>query len=200
MTLQYAFITICFLNDIFIIILDNNSIQRLFTRILPSNSFDLFWTVWNLGKATFRERRLIVIDSIFMHHPQATVIILSPSLNCINLFASYRSHGYQIYCVHISFERSIEWKRYLNFPSKEFLTHLNASSHTNSYLHMNNYVNVMYLYLYGETHIDIDVIILQPLSAYAFIELDRLDSGNDCSWCLKNRSGLCMATIIRSKI
>ncbi|CAF3426699.1 unnamed protein product [Rotaria socialis] len=173
---------------------DNNSIQRLFSRVIPSNSFDLFWTVWNLDEAALRERRLIVIDSIFIHHPQATVIMLSSTLNRINLFASYRSRGYQIYCVHISPERLIQWKWYLSFRSKKFLTHLNAPSNTNSYLHMNDYVKVMSLYLYGGTFIDMDVIILQPLPAYEFIGLDRLDSGNNCSWCLKNRSGLYMAT------
>ncbi|CAF2382267.1 unnamed protein product [Rotaria sp. Silwood2] len=168
---------------------DHNSVHTSFDHLIPSDSFDLFWTMWNTDESTFRDRRLLVIDSLFIHHPQATVIVLSPTLNDTNLFLPYRQRGYQIYSINISLDRMIQWHWYVGDRSRNFLIHWNTLS-TYFYSHMNDYVRGISLYLYGGTYIDMDILILQPLPRHEFIGFDRSDSSESCLWCVKNTLGL----------
>lgn len=148
--------------------------------------------MWNTEDSTFRGRRLLVIDSIFIHHPHATIFMLSPTLNDTRLFLPYRRRGYRIYAVNISLDRMIEWKWYLGNRSREFLNHWNSSG-TYFYSHVSDYMRAISLFLYGGTYMDMDALILQPLPREEFIGYDRSGAGDGCAWCAKNTSGLYLA-------
>ena len=83
----------------------------------------------------------------------------------------------------------IEWNWYLNNQSKAFLIHWNTSS-IYFQLHLNDYMKAIVMYLYGGTYMNMDRVILQPLPLHEFIGLYRSKDGDDCTWCLKNTSGL----------
>ncbi len=72
--------------------------------MIPSNRFELYWTMWNTPQSTFRGRQLLVLESIFIHHPQATVIMLSPTLNDTQLFLPFRHRGYRIFLFNVSLQ------------------------------------------------------------------------------------------------
>ena len=163
-----------------------------FETLLPSDSYEIFWTMWNTEDSTFRGRRLLVIDSIFVHHPQATIIMLSPTLNDTRLFLPYRRRGFRIYAVNISLDRMIKWKWYLGNRSRDFLDHWNTSG-IFFYSHISDYMRAISLYLYGGTYMDMDALILQPLPREEFIGYDRSGAGDGCAWCAKNTSGLYLA-------
>lgn len=163
-----------------------------FDRLIPADSYDLFWTMWNTDGSTFRGRRFLVFDSLFIHHPQATVIMLSPTLNDTQLFLPYRRRGYRIYSINVSLDRMIKWKWYLGNRSQDFLYHWNTSG-TFFYSHVSDYMRAISLFLYGGTYIDMDALILQPLPREEFIGFDRSGAGDGCPWCAKNTSGLYLA-------
>jgi hypothetical protein len=148
--------------------------------------------MWNTDESTFRGRRLLVLESLFIHHPQATVIMLSSTLNDTALFLPYRRRGYQIYCINISISRMIKWRWYLSSRSKDFLTYWNTSG-TYFYSHISDYMRAISLYLYGGTYMDMDALILRPLPKQEFIGFDRSGAGDSCAWCVKNSSGLYLA-------
>jgi hypothetical protein len=39
-----------------------------FDHLIPSNPFDLYWTMWNTDQTTFRGHHLLVLESLFIHH------------------------------------------------------------------------------------------------------------------------------------
>ena len=132
--------------------------------------------MWNTDDSTFRGRRLLVIDSVFIHHPHATIIMLSPTLNDTRLFLPYRRRGYKIYSINVSLDRMVKWNWYLGNRSKDFLYHWNTSG-TYFYSHVSDYMRAISLYLYGGTYMDMDALILQPLPKEEFIGFDRSGAG-----------------------
>ena len=38
-----------------------------FDHLIPSNCFDLFWTMWNTDQSTFRGRHLLILESLFIN-------------------------------------------------------------------------------------------------------------------------------------
>ena len=157
--------------------------------IIPIDRFDLFWTMWNTDLSTFRGRRLLVIESIFIHHPNATIILYSSTLDDQKLFAPFRQRGYRIYTFNISLQLMIDWQWYTNDRTKDFLQNWNTSG-TYFYSHLSDYFRTILLYRYGGTYLDMDALILQPLPRIEFIGLDRIEIGAECTWCVKNRTGL----------
>jgi glycosyltransferase involved in cell wall biosynthesis len=172
--------------------LDVDQSETPFQRLVPADSNDLFWTMWNTDDSTFRGRRILVIDSLLIHHPHATIIMLSPTLNDTRLFLPYRRRGYRVHAVNISLDRMIKWQWYLGNRSKDFLYHWNTSG-TFFYSHISDYMRAIALYLYGGTYMDMDALILQPLPREEFIGFDRSGAGDGCAWCAKNTSGLYLA-------
>ena len=148
--------------------------------------------MWNTHDSTFRGRRLLVIDSIFIHHPQATIFMLSPTLNDTRLFLPYRQRGYRIYAINVSVDRMIKWSWFLGNQSKDFLEHWNTSG-TYFYSHVSDYMRAISLFRYGGTYMDMDALILQTLPREEFIGFDRSGAGDGCAWCAKNTSGLYLA-------
>ena len=132
------------------------------------DSFDLFWTVWNVDASAFRGRHLLVLQSLLVHHPAATVIVLSSTLDDITLFLPFRQRGYRISSFNISIARLLRWQWYVDDRSKEFLRHWNSNG---SFFqsHLLDYLRTMVLYLYGGTFIDMDLVVLQPLPAQEFL-------------------------------
>ena len=157
--------------------------------IIPIDRFDLFWTMWNTDLSTFRGRRLLVIESIFIHHPNATIILYSSTLDDQKFFAPFRQRGYRIYTFNISLQLMIDWQWYTNDRTKDFLQNWNTSG-TYFYSHLSDYFRTILLYRYGGTYLDMDALILQPLPRIEFIGLDRIEIGAECTWCVKNRTGL----------
>src|SRR5579871_6657422 len=139
--------------------------------------------MWHRNQKTFRGRHLLVLDSILIHHPHATVIILSPTLNDTELFLPYRHRGYSIYSFNISLSHMLQWNWYLDKQTKDFLHHWNSSS-LYFYSHFSDYLRTIALYLYGGTYMDMDALILQPLPNEEFIGYDQSGADNQCEWCV----------------
>ena len=163
-----------------------------FADLIPSDPFDLYWTMWTTPASTFRGRRLLVLDSLFIHHPNATIIMLSPTLDDTLLFLPYRQRGYHIYAFNVSLDCFLQWKWYLTNETKHFLLQWNSSG-TFFYTHLTDYYRTVALYLYGGTYMDMDALILQPFPRQEFIGLDRTGLGDDCPLCISNTSGLYLA-------
>ncbi|CAF4136652.1 unnamed protein product [Adineta steineri] len=133
-----------------------------FEHLIPSNRFDLFWLIWTTDESTLRALNFLVIDSLFIHHPQATVIMLSSTLNDTKFFLPYRRRGYQIYAFNISLERMIQFNC--------------------------DYMRLVLLFRYGGTYMDMDAIILQPLPKHEFIGLVPTKPMEKCLLCEKNKT------------
>jgi hypothetical protein len=149
--------------------------------------------MWNTNQFTFRDRHLLVLESLFIHHPQATVIMLSPTLNDTQLFLPFRHRGYRIYSFNISLQHILQWNWYSNDQTKDFLRHWNSSG-IYFHIHLADYLRTVALYLYGGTYMDMDTLILQPLPNEEFVGLDRIDPDDRCKWCFGNASNLYLAT------
>ena len=148
--------------------------------------------MWNTPPSTFRGRRLLVIESLFIHHPNATLIMLSPTLNDTQLFLPFRQRGYRIYSFNVSLDHLLYWKWYLDGKTKDFLRHWNSSG-VNFYTHFTDYYRTIALYLYGGTYMDMDALVLQPFPRNEFIGLDQTEMINDCPICIPNTGGLYLA-------
>ena len=68
--------------------------------MIPSDTFNLFWTIWNGDASKFRARHFLVFESLLIHHPQATVIVISSTLNDTKIFFPFRQRGYRIYALN----------------------------------------------------------------------------------------------------
>jgi hypothetical protein len=86
-----------------------------------------------------RRRQFLVLKSISIHHPQATVIMLSPTFDDIHLFLPFRRRGYQIYSFNISLRHILQWNWYSNNQTKDFVQHSNSSG-TYFYIHLTDYL------------------------------------------------------------
>ena len=129
-----------------------------------------------------------MLESLLIHHPTATLIVLSPTLNDTEVFLPFRKRGYRVYAFNISIDHILEWHWYLDSQSKDFLRHWNTSSpHFQS--HIADYIRTVVLYLYGGTYIAMDMLILQPLPYQEFLGYDQ-----SCLRCANNTSELCVAT------
>ena len=148
--------------------------------------------MWNTPPSTFRGRRLLVIESLFIHHPNATLIMLSPTLNDTQLFLPFRQRGYRIYSFNVSLDHLLYWKWYLDGKTKDFLRHWNSSG-VNFYTHFTDYYRTIALYIYGGTYMDMDALVLQPFPRNEFIGLDQTEMGNDCPICIPNTPGVYLA-------
>jgi hypothetical protein len=143
--------------------------------------------MWITDQSTFHDRHLLVLESVFIHHPQATVIMLSPTLDDIQLFLPFRRRGYQIYSFKISLRHILQWNWYSNKQTKDFLEHWDSSG-MYFYSHLTAYLRTIAVYLYGGTYLDMDALILQPLPNEEFIGLDRVNPDEGCDWCIGNKS------------
>jgi hypothetical protein len=57
-----------FPNHIYLRLYDIQTVTP-FAHLIPSNPFDLYWTMWNTDQTTFRGRHLLVLESLFIHQP-----------------------------------------------------------------------------------------------------------------------------------
>jgi hypothetical protein len=148
--------------------------------------------MWNTNQFKFRGRHHLVLESLFIHQPQATVIMLSPTLNDTQLFLPFRHRGYRIYSFNISLQHILQWNWYSNKQIKDFLEHWDSSG-TYFYSHLTDYFRTIALYLYGGTYLDMDALILQPLPNEEFIGHDQIDANEQCVWCIGKASNLYLA-------
>jgi hypothetical protein len=148
--------------------------------------------MWITDQSTFHGRQFLVLESIFIHHPQATVIMLSPTLDDTHLFLPFRRRGYQIYSFKISLRHLLRWSWYSNEQTKDFLEHWDSSG-MYFYSHLTDYLRTVAVYLYGGTYLDMDALILQPLPNEEFIGHDQIDVDERCVWCIGNTSNLYLA-------
>jgi hypothetical protein len=148
--------------------------------------------MWNTNQSNFRGRHILVLESLFIHHPQATVIMLSPTLDDTQLFLPFRRRGYRIYSFKISPRHILRWSWYSNEQTKDFLEHWDSSD-TYFYSHLTDYLRTIVLYLFGGTYLDMDALILQPLPNEEFIGLAQTNLDENCEWCIENTSNLYLA-------
>jgi hypothetical protein len=148
--------------------------------------------MWITDQSTFHGRQFLVLESIFIHHPQATVFMLSPTLDDTQLFLPFRRRGYQIYSFNISLRHLLRWSWYSNEQTKDFLEHWDSSG-MHFYSHLTDYLRTIAVYLYGGTYLDMDALILQPLPNEEFIGYDQIDPNERCVWCIGNTSNLYLA-------
>jgi hypothetical protein len=193
--MQRQKVTICdshFLSNLIYFCSDTFQPVTPFDHLIPSDPFDLYWTMWNTNQSTFRGRHHLVLESLFIHHPQATVIMLSPTLNDTQLFLPFRHRGYRIYSFNNSLQHILQWNWYSNNQTKDFLRHWNSSG-IYFHIHLADYLRTVALYLYGGTYLDMDALILQPLPNEEFVGFDRINPAHRCNWCVGNASNLYLA-------
>ena len=148
--------------------------------------------MWTTPASTFHGRHLLVLHSLFIHHPNATLIMLSSTLDDIQRFLPFRQRGYRIYAFNVSVNHFLQWKWYPNKQTKYFLQQWNSSG-TFFYTHLTDYYRTVALYLYGGTYLDMDALVLQPFPRQEFIGLDQTEMGVQCPICIPNTAGLYLA-------
>lgn len=63
---------------------------------------DFFWTKLNVSADRFDWRHVLVLQSLLIHHPNATILLLSSTLNDTRWFLPFRQRGYRISAVNLS--------------------------------------------------------------------------------------------------
>ena len=144
--------------------------------------------MWSEDSSKFRGRHHLALESVLIHHPQATLIIFSSTLNDSHVCLPYRQRGYDVYSFNISLNHIVQWKWYLGNQSRDFLQHSNWLD-VHSHSHMRDYVRLLLLYRYGGTFLNMDTVLLRPLPDYEFIESDRPTVDENCTSCPTNTSG-----------
>jgi hypothetical protein len=63
--------------------------------------------MWSKESSKFHGRHYLALESLLIHHPQATLIIFSSTLNDSDVCLSYRRRGYRVYAFNISLDHIV---------------------------------------------------------------------------------------------
>ncbi len=72
----------------------------------------LYVICWTTGSETWKSRHDIMLESIFLHNPNAIVIVLSPTLQQ-DFFMELYQQGYRLFVLPLSKEVNIKLNYYI---------------------------------------------------------------------------------------
>ncbi|KAG0242154.1 hypothetical protein BGW41_004777 [Actinomortierella wolfii] len=152
----------------------------------------LHWAIWTTDpSSTWLLRHYQTIDSLFVHNPNAVLVVMSNTLPA-NFFADYTKHGYKIHILPFSKESLLKRKWFFGPRSEEWLKRWDDWEKGSQFfpIHLSDYLRLVSLYKYGGLYMDLDAMWLRPPGngMAEFIGSDRSDTESDREWTLDEQN------------
>ncbi|OZJ03911.1 hypothetical protein BZG36_03275 [Bifiguratus adelaidae] len=154
----------------------------------------LYWVTWTRAAKEFGERELHALESIWVHRPDAVVVVLSSTLS-EDILKLYRAHGYSAYLVPINKEALLRNRWYLGPNGHTWLRDWDEWQTSPHFVHhLADYLKYLVLYRYGGTVMDLDMMWMQapPNNRIEFVGADYTSEPADQIWSLEK--GLYIST------
>lgn len=166
-------------------ILNSDELRRQFhARVLgffvPRCESQIFMA-WESSVGSFGARELLSIESLFKVHPEACLVILSRTLDTIRSYRVLKpilDEGFKVQPVTPDLQFLFK-----GTPAEAWLNELKKGKkdpgQISLFQNLSNLIRLAVLYKYGGVYLDIDVVVLKPLSLLRnFIGAQCMDAGN----------------------
>ncbi|CEG71843.1 hypothetical protein RMATCC62417_07506 [Rhizopus microsporus] len=148
----------------------------------------LYWVCWTSDPSTFTDRHWRALEMVWIHEPEAAIIMMSNSLPQ-NFFNDYVRRGYNIQVVNFNKENLLKWRWYFGPGTQDWLQEWERwEKGKHFYWHLTDYIRCLLLYNYGGTYMDMDALWIRipPNSTQEFIGSDISRVPSDLEWTLDN--------------
>ena len=147
----------------------------------------LFFLIWTLPFTSLNRRHQLLIEQIFLFHPEAHVTIYSNTLR-LEHFSWTRAYGYEL---------RVQPYRWENFRSTFKMGHLGVDTWIDripewsakggdsfDHHHLTEFLRLALMYHYGGTYLDFNIMLTHPLT-YLYKAVVRFNRHTDtiCDWC-----------------
>ncbi|CAO3702413.1 unnamed protein product [Rhizopus stolonifer] len=149
----------------------------------------LYWVCWTSDPTTFTDRHWRALEMVWIHEPEAAIIMMSNSLP-ENFFEAYTRRGYNIQVVQFNKENLLKWHWYFGPGTQDWLQDWDRWEQGKFfYWHLTDYIRCLLLYNYGGTYMDMDALWIRipPNSNQEFIGSDYSSVHSDREWTLDDR-------------
>ncbi|KAG5009977.1 Uncharacterized protein HKD37_07G019169 [Glycine soja] len=166
-------------------ILNSDKLSRRFhARVLRFFSHECesrFFMIWESPAGSFGARELMSIDSVFKVHPKACLVILSRTLDTIRSYRVLKpilDEGFKVQPVTPDLQFLFK-----GTPAEAWLNELKKGKkdpgQISLFQNLSNLIRLAVLYKYGGVYLDIDFVVLKPLSLLRnSIGAQSMDAGN----------------------
>ncbi|KAF8978366.1 hypothetical protein BGZ46_006542 [Entomortierella lignicola] len=148
----------------------------------------LHWAIWTTDPiTTWQPRHFQAIETLFVHNPNAVLIILSNTLPS-DFFVDYTKQGYQIHILSFSKDLLLKRKWYFSPNTEDWLRRWDEWTAAAKFfpVHLADYLRLVALYKYGGLYMDMDALwVRAPGDGMTeFIGSDVSDTDSDRVWTL----------------
>ncbi|KAF9353215.1 hypothetical protein BGX34_011729 [Mortierella sp. NVP85] len=152
----------------------------------------LHWASWTTDPVTtWQTRHFQAIETLFVHNPNAVLIILSNTLPS-NFFVDYTRQGYQIHVLSYPKEQMMKRKWFVSPGTEEWLKRLDKKTEAGKHypVQIADYLRLVVLYKYGGLYMDLDALwIRAPGDGMTeFVGSDVSDQDEDHSWTMDDKN------------
>ncbi|KAF8935817.1 hypothetical protein BGZ58_004786 [Dissophora ornata] len=152
----------------------------------------LHWAIWTTDPATtWQLRHFQAIETLFVHNPNAVLIIMSNTLPA-DFFADYSRQGYQIHILSFSKELLLKRKWFFSPNTEDWLQRWDEWEKAGKFfpVHLADYLRLVALYKYGGLYMDMDALwVRAPGDGMTeFIGADMSDTDSDRVWTLDDKN------------
>lgn len=144
---------------------------------LPAPSWaNTFYIVWTTTFDTWGETQNMFLDMLFIHHPDAHVVLI-----CINappgeILEPYNENGYRLRAFLIEKHIMVQKEMWVGPQSRAWVMGLNSDFTRNAsffHLHFTDYMRCYMLYKFGGTYLDMGSLTIRPYPAHEFVGIDE---------------------------
>ncbi|KAL7319786.1 hypothetical protein PS15m_002879 [Mucor circinelloides] len=149
----------------------------------------LYWVCWTSDPSTFTDRHWRALEMVWIHEPNAVIIMMSNSLP-ENFFHDYTRRGYNIQVVNFNKENLLKWNWYFGPGTQDWLQDWDKWEKGKFfYWHLTDYIRCLLLYNYGGTYMDMDALWIRipPDQNLEFIGSDYSSVHSDREWTLDDK-------------
>jgi hypothetical protein len=149
----------------------------------------LYWVCWTSDPSTFTDRHWRALEMVWIHEPNAVIIMMSNSLP-ENFFDEYTRRGYNIQVVNFNKENLLKWHWYFGPGTQDWLQDWEKWEKGKFfYWHLTDYIRCLLLYNYGGTYMDMDALWIRipPDPSLEFIGSDYSSVHSDREWTLDDK-------------
>ncbi|KAF9923096.1 hypothetical protein FBU30_006791 [Linnemannia zychae] len=148
----------------------------------------LHWAIWTTDPTTtWQARHYQAIETVFVHNPDAILLILSNTLPP-DFFQDYTRQGYQIHILSFSKDLLLKRKWFFSPNTEEWLKRWDEWAEGGEFfpVHLADYLRLVALYKYGGLYMDMDALWIRAPGdgVTEFIGADISDNDNDRAWTL----------------
>lgn len=149
----------------------------------------LYWVCWTSDPSTFTDRHWRALEMVWVHEPNAVIIMMSNSLP-EDFFHEYTRRGYNIQVVHFNKENLLKWRWFFGPGTQDWLQDWEKWEKGKFfYWHLTDYIRCLLLYNYGGTYMDMDALWIRipPDQNLEFIGSDYSSVYSDREWTLDDK-------------